>query len=88
MLVGRAAVEAATLEAVRRYAPRPFEGHLAVFLPNEEWQLPGNRLLRWPPAMAQRAEEYCGPPACDGYSMLLEPHAAAFAELLRNIRHA
>jgi len=85
-LVGRAAVEAATLAAVRRYAPRPFDGHLAVFLPNAEWQQPGNRLLRWPAALARRAEEYCGPAACNGFSMLLEPHAAVFAELFRSMR--
>lgn len=88
LLVGRAAVEAATLVAVRRYLPRPFEGHLAVFLPNEEWQQPGKRLLRWPQALARRVEEYVGPAACDGFSMLLEPHAAAFAELFRRIRAA
>jgi len=85
-LVGRAAVEAATLAALRRYSPPPFAGHLAVFLPNAAWQQPGNRLLRWPAASARYVEEYCGPTACNGFSMLLEPHAAAFAELFRSIR--
>lgn len=84
--LGRAAVEAATLLAVRRYVPRPFAGQLAVFLPNEEWRQPGNRLLRWPAALVRRADEYCGPAACDGFSMLLEPHAAVFAELFRGMR--
>lgn len=84
--VGRTAVEAATLAAVRRYSPRPFEGRLAVFLPSEEWQQPGKRLLRWPQSLARRADEYCGSTACNGFSMLLEPHAAAFAELFRRIR--
>lgn len=88
VLLRRAAVEAVTLMAVRRYTPRPFEGHLAVFLPNEEWQQAGNRLLRWPQSLARRAEEYVGRTACNGFSMLLEPHAADFAELFRSIRVA
>jgi thioesterase domain-containing protein len=88
VLAGRAAVEAATLVAMRCYSPRPFAGQLAVFLPSEAWQRPGNRLLGWPKTLAKRVEEYCGPTACNGFSMLLEPHAAAFAELFRNIRSA
>lgn len=86
--VCRAAVEAATLMAVRRYTPRPFEGRLAVFLPNEEWQQAGNRLLRWPQFLAKRAEEFVGPTHCQGFSMLLEPHAADIATLFRSIRVA
>lgn len=79
----RAAVETATLAAVRRYVPQPFDGRVAVFLPNAGWRQPGNRLLRWPQPVARIVEEHCGPAACDGYSMLLEPHAPAFGELFR-----
>lgn len=84
----RAAVERATLEAVRRYAPKAYAGRIVVFLPNAEWRRPGNRLLRWPGAMARASEEYVGPDGCDGYSMLLEPHAAVFAAMFRHVAPA
>lgn len=79
----RNAVEESTLRAVRRYRPMPFAGRIVVFLPNESWCQSRGGLLCWPAGLAQVREEHCGPAACDGVSMLLEPHAAAFANLFR-----
>jgi thioesterase domain-containing protein len=82
VMVRRAAVESATFKAIRRYTPQHFAGRLAMFLPNDAWPA-GNGLLRWPGWLAQHTEVYCGPESCNGYNMLLEPHAAAFAALFR-----
>ena len=82
VLALRAKVERATLRAVRRYAPRPFAGRLALFLPGHRWRRSGVAALRWR-ALAEHAEEHFGPEAATGADMLRAPHAAAFAELFR-----
>jgi thioesterase domain-containing protein len=82
VLVLRARVEEATVRAVRRYAPRPFAGRFALFLPGRQWQGSGVAARRWR-AVAQRAEEYSGPDESTGADMLRERHAPAFAELFR-----
>ncbi|CAG4882927.1 Thioesterase [Georgfuchsia toluolica] len=84
VLLRRTTVERTTLSAVRRYTPQTFAGRAVLFLPNEEWRRADSGTLRWPDAAAQRMEKYCGPDSCDGFNMLLEPYAAAFAELFRN----
>ena len=85
VLVLRSKVEAATLRAVRGYAPRPFPGRLALFLPGREWQRSGVAARRWR-RLAKRVEEYFGPEASSGADMLRPAHAAAFAELFRRCR--
>lgn len=84
VLVRRARVEAATLVAVRRYAPQPFAGRVSLFLPSKEWLRPGDALLgrRWRP-VARDIEEHCGPDGCSGDRMLLEPYVLDIAELFR-----
>lgn len=77
VLVLRGKVERATLAAVRAYAPREFPGRLALFLPSPDWP----HARRWR-SVARRTEEYVSPSACAPQSMLREPNAAAFAELL------
>jgi len=76
VLVLRAKVERATLVAVRTYAPRPFAGRVALFLPYTRWDL----AQRWR-ALAPHAEQYCGPDSCGSQDMLREPNADTFATL-------
>lgn len=83
MRLRRTAVERSTLAAVRHYTPQYFDGRVTVFLPNNQWQRTRDRLLSWPVHMARQVDEYCGPESCNGYNMLLEPHAATFADLFR-----
>lgn len=80
VLVRRAAVERATLAAIRRYRPAPFAGRLSVFLPCRGW-LPSATPV-WA-SLAQRIDEYVGPSGCDNDAMLREPFAAHFAALFR-----
>jgi thioesterase domain-containing protein len=82
VLVLRAKVERATLSAVRRYTPRHFAGRVSLFLPGRQWLRSGVAAPRWR-SVAQRTEEYFGPDRCNGYDMLREPNAPAFAELFR-----
>src|SRR5262249_57684882 len=83
VLARRTLVERATVNAVRRYRPRPFAGSVKLFLPGVGWQRSGVAALRWC-AVAAHAETYFGPDSADGANMLLEGHAAAFAALLRS----
>jgi thioesterase domain-containing protein len=80
VLVRRAAVERATIAAIRRYRPAPFAGRLSLFLPSQQW-LPSATPV-WA-SLAQRTDEYVGPPGCDNDTMLREPFAAHFAALFR-----
>jgi thioesterase domain-containing protein len=82
----RLKVEAATIAALRRYTPSHFFGDVNVFLPSKAWQAPSFQSLRWQSSIASRVVEYCGPDACDGDTMLREPHALAIADLFRACR--
>lgn len=82
VLMLRAKVERATLIAVRRYVPGRFPGDLHLFVPGRRWQRSGVAALRWR-ALAQRFEAHFGPDDSEGYDMLREPYAAAFAKLFR-----
>lgn len=80
VLVRRAAVERATIAAIRRYRPEPFAGSLSLFLPSERW-LPSATPV-WA-SLARCIDEYVGPVGCDNDTMLREPFAADFAGLFR-----
>jgi thioesterase domain-containing protein len=82
VLARRGRVERATLAAAGRYTPRRFSGNLELFLPGRQWLRSGVAAHRWR-KLAQRSEEHFGPDASTGADMLREPHAAAFAELVR-----
>lgn len=81
----RAQVEDATISAVLRYKPRVYPGQVHLFLSSENpINLATDRLLDWRQFAAGGLKIYSGPSACDGDTMLLEPHAKVFADLLRN----
>ena len=80
VLVRRAAVERATIAAIRRYRPAPFPGRISLFLPSERW-LPSATPV-WA-SLARCSDMYAGPPGCDNDTMLREPYAADFAALFR-----
>ena len=70
---------------MRRYTPSHFAGRVELFLPGRP-DLPNSvAALHWRP-LAEQFQEYYGPQGCDGYTMLLEPTAPAFAELFRRSR--
>ena len=85
VLVLRASVERATLQAARCYTPAHFAGRVYLFLPSKEWAQSRNEPLRWR-SVAPHAEEFYGPEGCDGDNMLREPFAAVFAEAIRRCR--
>jgi thioesterase domain-containing protein len=85
VLSRRLKVERATLAAVRRHAPRRFDGRVRLFLPGPQWRAAGVAPLGWR-AVADDVREYYGPAASDGANMLREVHAPAFAELFRRAR--
>ena len=83
LMARRAAVETATLQAVRRYRPAYLPGRLCLILPNRRWRHADNRWLGWPTALAAQTEEYCGLDGCENDEMLLAPRVAPFAGFLR-----
>lgn len=83
VLARRAAVERATIAALRRYTPARFAGRIGLFVPCREWLPSSTR--RWR-AVAQRAEAHVGPAGCNTDTMLLEPYAGCFAEHFRRCR--
>jgi thioesterase domain-containing protein len=82
VMVQRAKVGRATLEAIRRYTPRPFSGRLILFWPGTGWRCCGDAPTHWP-SLAQRAEKYFGPDGCTGDTMLRESYAGTFAQLFK-----
>lgn len=83
ILVWREKVGRATLAAIRRYQPAPlFPGRLGLFWPSPEWRGARNAPKQWM-SLAPDSEKFFGPVGCDGAVMLREPHAAAFAGLLK-----
>lgn len=82
VLALRAKVERATLLAVRRYRPQPFNGTVHLFLPSRQWLRSGAGALRWR-ALASSGEDYFGPDGCSRPDMLREAHAPVFAEFFR-----
>lgn len=84
VMVRRAAVETATLQAVRHYRPGYLAGRLCLILPNQHWRYANDRWLGWPPDLAANTEEYWGPDGCENDDMLLGPQVAPFAGFLRH----
>ncbi len=82
VLVWRDNVGRATLGAIRRYVPGPFEGRVSLFWPSRNWRPAGRAPAQWR-AVAPHIETYFGPEGCDGATMLREPYVAAFADLFR-----
>jgi thioesterase domain-containing protein len=81
VLALRAAVEGATVEAVRRYRPAPFSGCVKLFLPCRSWAR-SHLARRWRRA-AHRTEEYYGLEGHTGDNMLLAPHVELYAALFQ-----
>jgi thioesterase domain-containing protein len=81
VLVQRERLGAATVAAIRRYAPGHFAGRLNLFLPTQ-WLCPDEVLVQWR-SVVEYAEGHFGPDGCTGDSMLREPYASAFANLFR-----
>jgi thioesterase domain-containing protein len=88
LLARRTKVGAVTLEAVRRYKPQAYDGHLCHILPNRHWQRSYDVLLarQWR-SFARDVEEHCGPDDCSGDRILLEPYVRTTAELFHRARH-
>ncbi|MGE0684114.1 MAG: thioesterase domain-containing protein [Candidatus Binatia bacterium] len=84
----RRQVEDATVNAVRQYKARVYPGRITLFFSSEHpVNLTTDRLLNWRAFTAGGLEIHAGPAACDGDTMLLEPHAQVFAELLQTNLH-
>ena len=79
----RRSVERATMSAIRRYEPRPFQGGVTLFLPNASWAASPDRPLDWRTVAVQGIETVAGPADCDGDTMLREPHVRWLAAELR-----
>jgi thioesterase domain-containing protein len=78
IIIRRAKVARATLDAVRRYSPSDTVDHVYQFLPNRNWQ---HAKGWW--AAADHVEELSGPDDCEADRMLLEPYVPLFADLFR-----
>jgi predicted ATP-grasp superfamily ATP-dependent carboligase len=74
--------EKATLAAVRRYRPGAYAGRVCHFIPKEGWRPDNGAAARWR-AVAPRTDEFYGPDTVDAARMLLDPHAAVFADFYR-----
>ena len=83
VLVRREAVGAATIDAVRDYTPRFFDGHLDLMLPCAAWKASFDAPLRWQDHVRTSAE-FVGPDDCNGDVMLLPEHAATFAAFVQH----
>jgi thioesterase domain-containing protein len=77
----RTQVEHATLEAIRRYTARRFDGHLFVLLPSSADLRGPQRFVSWR-KHATRSELHVGPDGCTRDDMLREPHAPYFAAVV------
>lgn len=78
----RARMKRAIGAAVPQYVPQRLDGTLFLVLPNGRAQKRDRNLLRWR-ELGSRIEEVCGPDACDGDNMLLDPHVHTIAALLK-----
>jgi len=72
VMIRRARVEHATILGLRVYTPRPFEGRLRLFTPDDAQRSPSHTMMRWR-NMVRDTVEYPGPSGGIGDAMLLEP---------------
>lgn len=84
ILALRARLMRITAAAVARYKPRRFDGRACLLFPSRGC-VPESSMLRWR-EITPHIEQYYGPDGCEGDVMLLQPHAAAMAELFRQCR--
>ena len=82
VLIRRARVERATVEAAGRYYASFFPGRMCLFLPTGDAAKEVDMPERWRTA-AERVEEYAAPAGCDTDNMLREQNVGAIAELFR-----
>jgi hypothetical protein len=85
VMIRRAAVEDATMAAVCKYQPQPFDGHIDLMLPCEAWKHSSDAPLRWS-GFAASTTEFTGSDDCNGDTMLLPEHAPTFAALINAAR--
>lgn len=85
VMIRRRRVEEATIQAVRKYEPQAFGGHVDLMLPCESWKRSVDAPLRWS-KLAATSAVFVGPDDCSGDTMLLPEHAATFAELFERAR--
>ncbi len=85
-LSNRIRVEEATVEAVRRYEPRPFAGRVDLFCPNAAWLQSEDEPNLWRRVVSE-VVEHVGADDCDGDNMLLEPHVRAVAARIGPLLH-
>ncbi|MDN5863893.1 MAG: thioesterase domain-containing protein [Gammaproteobacteria bacterium] len=85
VMLRRAAVEKATVAAIRRYRPQAFNGHVDLMLPCESSKRSWDAPLRWRRHAATSAE-FAGPDGCNGDTMLLPEYAATFAAFVKTAR--
>ena len=78
----RLRVESATLAAAYRYRPAPYDGRLTLFVANKAATRSLDRPLEWAGYARGGVDVFCGPPDCDGDSMLKDEAAAIFADEL------
>jgi thioesterase domain-containing protein len=82
----RRQVEQATVRASRSYRLREFSGRITVCLAGPKpANLQDDRLLDWKNYALQGIDTLVGPPDCTGDSMLREPYARVFADLMRSL---
>ncbi|MCW2589366.1 MAG: hypothetical protein JWQ86_1793 [Mycobacterium sp.] len=89
VLIRRAAVERATMAAVRAYSPKPSSSHVDFMIPCESSKRSWAHPLRWS-RHAASSTVFVGPDDCDKDTMLLPEHAATFAAFVAEAqqRHA
>jgi thioesterase domain-containing protein len=80
-LENRRRMEAATVDALKRYYPGFYPGRLDAFLPSEAWRHSGEGSEEWK-QVAREVIEHVGPDGADGDNMLREPHVQVLAALL------
>lgn len=81
VLIRRRRVETTTVEAIKRYEPRPFKGHIDLMLPCESWTHSPDVPLRWA-RLAASSAKFLGPEGCSGDTMLLAGYAPTFATMV------
>ena len=83
ILISRARLMKITAAAVAQYEPQPFAGRAVLVFPSRGC-VPRRSMLKWR-AINPQIEQLYGPDGCEGDVMLLEPYAAAAADLFRKI---